>query len=284
MSAPKTLSYSASLQSHREEATYTFALLAADPRTEGIAARWRQHLDELGDCEKSQREYWLKERLCQYRCVRLNEQLDALTEEFRLAKAAEMSARYKKRKDAEQKLSSEMALYFGTLKPFALIRMALESQAPLMELWPQKLVAEASPVLRAFAPRFQTLLEESKAALRAREEARDQIATQRVKEIQPLVDRLNQSRRTTYAELIQIGEQHEESKTWPEGFFLRREPPSPVNEEARGKAQAILSVLSARRIAVSEEQQQKIRATLQDQALETMLSKVATAATTEELL
>jgi hypothetical protein len=283
MPVPRELHESEALQNHWDETATTHAALLAHPETKEQAKPWRLFIDSIEECSKGQRACWLEELGAQAICNRVNYTLDLLTEEFHSAKVGELRAKNKTWKDKEARASAEFALYFGNLRPFELIRLALENQIPSMESWPQKLSQEVSPELQAYGVKLQALLEEGRQALKAREEARTKTALHRVKEIHALVGRLNKQRLATYTELLQLAQQNGETKTWPDAFFARAQPAGPSREEARGKISAIFGVLESRKIPVSEEERQRISAASDPKVLDQWISSVATVQQTTEL-
>jgi hypothetical protein len=284
MSSPKELYETEALQSHWEESATTHSALLAHPHTKDQAKPWKILIDALDDCAKAQRACWLEELSTQAACNQVNYRLDLVTEEFHSAKVNELRAKNKNWKDKEARASAEFTLYFGSLRPFELIRLAIENQIPLMESWPQKLSQEASVELQEYEARFQALLDEGKQSLKARDDARTKTALHRVKEIRGLVDKLNKQRLATYTELLQLAQQNEEAKTWPETFFSKGKPPAgPNREEARGKISAIVGVLESRKIPVSEEERQRISATSDPKVLDQWISSVALVQQTTEL-
>lgn len=231
MNAPRELQKNESLQAHWEEAAYTHAALLSHPATKEQAKPWALLIDALDECSKGQRACWLGELGAQASCNQVNYRLDALTEEFHSSKVSELRAKNKGWKDKEARASAEFTLYFGSLRPFELIRLALEAQLPLMESWPQKLLQETSAELQGYGARLQGLLDEGKQTVKARDDARAKTALHRVKEINGLVDRLNKQRLATYTELLQIAQQESEVKGWPDTFFARAAQPSSLRRD-----------------------------------------------------
>jgi hypothetical protein len=283
MPAPRELQENDSMHKQWEGSAYTYAALVAHPLTRLKAEPWRLLLDEIDERSKQQRVCWLEEMSAQATCDQVNYRLDLLTEEFQSAKVGELRAKNKHWKEKEARASAEFTLYFGSLRPFEFIRLALESQLPLMESWPQKLSQEASPELQGYASKMKEILDEGKQALKAREEARAKTALHRVRDIHGLIGRLNQQRLATYTELLQLAQQLGEAKSWPEAFFAKASAPQPNKEEARIKSAAVLSILAARKLVLSDEEKQKITTTTDLERLEHWISAAATVSQAAEV-
>jgi hypothetical protein len=239
MTAPRELYGTEAPQTHWETAAYSCAALSANVVTAHLAHPWGLLIEELENCMRGQRLCWLEELRTQAKCDQINHRLDALTSEFATTKLLSLRVKNKRWREKEARASGEFTLYFGAMRPFELIRLALESQIPLMESWPQKLLQENSPELQRYSIKFSEILEEGRAALKERDDARARTALHRVREIYSLVERLNKQRLSTYTELLQIAQKEGEAKTWPDSFFARQSqaPSNAVRERRNTQSQ-----------------------------------------------
>jgi hypothetical protein len=226
MNTPRALTNNDAMQSYWEETATTHAILLVHPLTKVLAQPWTLLLEEINECSQNQRTCWLQELTARASCSQTNYRLGLLVEEFQNAKVNELRAKNKGWKDKEAHSSPEFVLYFGTLRPFELIRLGLESQLSIIESWPHKISLETSAELQSYGAKFQWLLEEGKQAAKTRSEARAKTALHRLKEIHSLVGKLNKQRLATYTELLQLAQQQGEVKSWPGTFFIKTARPS----------------------------------------------------------
>jgi hypothetical protein len=280
---PRELQPADSLDQHWEDSTYIYVALLANSLTEKLAADWLALIVEVEDCWKGQRACWREEMAAQARVVIANYLLDNLAEEISADKINDLRKKNKGWKDKAARESAEYKLYLRKLKLFELVKMGLENQLHEMQHWPELLTLEPEEDLKARAEPLRALLVQGRAAVESRRKAQAATALHRVGSINALVKRLNHERGALYAALLTIAQQNGESAGWADTFYRPAPEPSPDRGEARGKAQAIIGVLSSRAISLSDDQQKKLLSTTDASLLTRWISMVATVANAEAL-
>lgn len=211
MAQVRTLQLSESLDSLWEELVYTEARLLGDPLTKDLAPAYGALLERLESVRGAQRKSWRDEISAQAAVDAANTALDAATVSFGAKLLAAMNG---------DRQSPRWKRYFPDTVS-AVTRLALGKQVERVRSWPASLAGEAEPELKGFAPRFEQLLADGDAALRARVESAARRADQRVREVATLVDDANAARLTTMGRLLQRGVKNALPKDWAEGFFRR---------------------------------------------------------------
>ncbi len=264
------------------EVVFTYVALSAHPLTRHLADPYAALIDRVERVSAAQREQWKAEFLVDARIAFASDAIDTLTDGLLTDKLYQLRKHNPALSDRALRSHSELKLYVGSMRPSDIVKLALGAQLDVVDDGPQKLNAETAPEIQAFAERFTTAALEGRALLDARSQAAAATALHRVKDIESLVVDINRQRRTTAATLEMLALEHGQSKAWQNVFF--RQPPAPDRGEARGKAQAILIVLNARGIAVTEDTRQKILATLDGARLDAWIARSASVASADELV
>jgi hypothetical protein len=280
---PRDLRTEDAMERHWTDVASIYVTLLVQPLTKHLAPAWLARLDAVEACWAAQRACWREEYVGEALVAFANLALDGATEEFSADKLNELRKKAKLG-DSDARKHPEYKLYFRNRRASELIKMALEAQLGEMSDWPAKVAHETAPELLAFKARFDALFDQGRTALTKRTDAAAATALHRAKDIAALVADLNKARRALATELEQIALANDLPKTWRDTFFRTAPQPTPDRAEARGKALAILGVLEARKLPVTDEQSRTILATTAPDVLAGWIAGVATTPSAAALL
>lgn len=206
----RLLSERSKLTSLEDELSYMLARLEADPDAADLAPVVAELLERIEGQVQKQRRMWRAEIVAQARVDAANEQLDRTTNEF--VRAADHVI--------GDRRSPRFVRYFP-VAPNLVIRKGLESQIQTCRGWPDALRGEPEDILQGFAARFEEAFAAGDAALELRRKAAGARADHRLRELLPLIDDLNNARRSLDGVLRQRGVERNKPRDWAMGFFLR---------------------------------------------------------------
>jgi hypothetical protein len=233
--------------------------------------------------KNEQTAFWEKETETQAGVAACNFVLDELAQDVSEAKVRSLREVNSGWRDREARESSEYRLYFS--QPLsALVRMAAESQAMEMEPWISLLEKETSAEMQELVPRIKKAIDDTHAAVKARNEAASATAVHRVRTIEPFIMEVNAFRTRHYANLLTVTQDNRLPKSWADIFFRPLSTSISVDENLPGMSSALLTVLNAKGLKPTDEQLKKIVSIKDTALLKLLLVRACTAATIDEVI
>jgi len=223
---PVLLRHSDSLDSHWEDAVYSYArFVAADHKAQ--AAATAKTIKQIEELQGGQRAAWRREIVAQATVDAvddtLDDQVEGLSRELLHIEAGNRkSARYKQ--------------YFKNAVS-TIVRLGLESQLPVVRTITAMLSQEPEKELKERAKSLNATLKKGDEAVTERREAAAARAAHRAREILKLVDDFNAQRTSQHAELTLEATKAKLPRDYADRFFRRSSkarPAAPPEPEPTG--------------------------------------------------
>ena len=279
----RTITMNESMDRIADELLYTRSGFLAQKLASQFADSIKPVIVKGHGIKNEQTAFWEKETETQAGVAACNFVLDELVQDVSEAKVRSLREVNSGWRDREARESSEYRLYFS--QPLsALVRMAAESQAAEIEPWISLLEKETSAEMQELVPRIKKAIDDTHAAVKARNEATSATAVHRVRTIEPFITEVNAFRTRHYANLLTVTQDNRLPKSWADIFFRPLSLSISVDENLPGMSSALLTVLNAKGFKPTDEQL-KIFVSIKDTALlKLLIARACTAATIDEVM
>lgn len=105
--------------------------------------------------------------------------------------------------------------------PSAILHMGLETQLDLMRGWPLKLAAFEGDTFKAHGRVLEEVVGKMDEVIKQKADVVAKTAVHRVRQIEGLIDEINQARQLAYGELVKRGTAHRKTRDWARSFFRK---------------------------------------------------------------
>jgi hypothetical protein len=255
---------------------YSEALLLVDPDAQDLAPDFSAIVERAVQVRQGQLLCWRGETIAQAKIHYQNYKLDRLTNRFHQIFVRVLEDAGVKDAPNHARLKS----YFT--EPLSrFIARGLETQLPKCKDWPSRLVNEPEKELQEFAPLFGVAIGAGQLALQEMAVAAGARKSHRMKDIVSLFDDVNNLRKITSNTLSTREVERKLGAGWAENFFRKdtTESQDPIEEKQR----AILTMLSARKVAVNKEERAKILDTTDEATIDRWCALAGTVRAASEL-
>jgi hypothetical protein len=266
-----------------EEQLFTRAALLSQKLATPFADSVKPFLTRSLAIKNEQTSLWGTETETQAKIVACNFELDELAHDVSDAKIRDLRNKNIGWRDREARESNEYRLYFPqTLS--SLVRLAAESQAEEMNRWVILIEKEPSAEMLEILPRLKKAIEDTQAAVKARNEASSGTALHRVRTIEAFIAEVNTFRTRLYASLLTVSQDNRIPKNWADIFFRPTQVSTLTDENLTGMQKALLVILNTKVVKPTDEQIKKIVTVKDTQLLEQLIIKAGPAVTVDEVV
>lgn len=205
------LKKSSSLDAIWMEVVFTKARMKAEGLAEDMGGEFEEFEKRVNQVDAEQRFCWGEEIMVQAvltaRKVALQEAVVGFENDLlHYVKKAREAKEYKQ---------------FFREAPSAILHMGLETQLDLMRGWPLKLAAFEGDTFKAHGRVLEEVVGKMDEVIKQKADVVAKTAVHRVRQIEGLIDEINQARQLAYGELVKRGTAHRKTRDWARSFFRK---------------------------------------------------------------